>query len=154
MYYQPYSYDPNGIDYRQQMQQIQAQPVLKDVAKAVNDEFQAIQFYTRLAELAPNSQIRQAILSIRQDEIKHFHWFSRDYVELSGKYPPIKLGVQLPGSFQGGVRESIKDEQETVPFYRRIASQISRPQIQQHFMRAAEDEQRHAQIFSQIAASF
>lgn len=148
MYYQPFSFDQNEFDPRQNQQ------LLKDITKAINDEFQAVQYYTRLAELAPNKQFRQAVLGVRQDEIKHFHWFSRAYLELSGKYPSITLGVELPGSFKRGIRDSIKDEQETVPFYRSIASQVGNQQIQQRFQRAANDEQRHAQIFSQIAGTF
>ncbi|XJZ27999.1 ferritin family protein [Bacillota bacterium Lsc_1132] len=146
MYYQPFSYEPNEYEGRQ------PQKVLREIAKAINDELQAVQYYTRLAELAPNNQFRQAVLAIRQDEIKHLHWFSRVYQELSGKYPPITLGVELPGSFKRGVRDSIKDEQEAAPFYRRIAAQISNQQISQRFLRAANDEQRHAQIFAQMAA--
>ena len=35
--------------------------LLTDINKAVNDEFSAIHYYTRLAELAPNNQFQQAI---------------------------------------------------------------------------------------------
>ncbi len=145
MYEQPFSFGYNAYESRPFHQ------VLGEISKAVNDEFQAIHYYTRLAELAPNNQFRQMILGIRQDEIKHFHWFSRAYHELTSKYPPITLGVQLPGSFKRGVRDSIKDEQETVPFYHKIASQVQNQRISQRFLRAAADEQRHAQIFSQMA---
>lgn len=148
MYNQPYSFGSNEQEQRPHQQ------VTKEIAKAINDEFQAIQYYTRLAELAPNKQFRQAVLAIRQDEIKHFHWFSRAYLELSGKYPPLVLGVELPGSFKPGVRESMRDEQETAVFYRGLASQISNQKISQRFLRASNDEQRHAQIFSQIASTF
>jgi rubrerythrin len=147
MYYQPY-FNPGEYEYRQQRQ------LLKDIAKALNDEFQAIHYYTRLAELAPNKQTRQAILGVRQDEIKHFHWFSKGYLDVSGKYPPITLGVTLPSSYKRGVRDSIKDEQETVPFYQRLSSQIADKQLKERFLKAAEDEHRHAQIFSQLATSF
>ena len=148
--YQPYF---NQEDFEQRLQRQQRQ-LLKDISKAINDEFQAIQYYTRLAELAPNKQVRQAILGIRQDEIKHFHWFAKGYLDLSGKYPPITLGAALPSSFKRGVRDSLKDEQETVPFYRTLASQITDQQLNERFLKAAEDEHRHAQIFSQLASSF
>jgi rubrerythrin len=147
MYYQPY-FNPGEYEYRQQRQ------LLKDIAKALNDEFQAIHYYTRLAELAPNKQAKQAILGIRQDEIKHFSWFSKGYLDLSGKYPPITLGATLPSTYKRGVRDSIKDEQETVPFYQRLSSQIADQQLKERFLKAAEDEHRHAQIFSQLATSF
>lgn len=147
MNYQPYSFQPEEMLYRQQQ-------LLKDIEKAVNDEFQAVQFYTRLAELAPHQNDRTTILAVRQDEIKHFYRFSNDYFELSGQYPQISLQVPLPGNYRSGVQESIKEEQDTVPFYQSIASQITNPRIKGHFLRAANDEQRHAQIFSQIASGF
>lgn len=150
MYYQPFFYNQEGFNYRQQQKQL-----LKDISKAINDEFQAIQYYTRLAELAPNKQIRQSILGIRQDEIKHFHWFTKGYLDLSSvKYPPITLAVSLPSSFKKGVRDSLKDEQETVPFYHKLASRIYDQKLKERFLKAAEDEERHAKIFSQIAGSF
>lgn len=147
MYYQPYSFNHEGSEYRPHTH------LMDDVTKALNEEFQAIQYYTRLAELAPNAQFRQSILEIRQDEIKHFHWFTKSYKELFGHFAPLTLGVKLPVSFQKGVHDSIKDEQEAVPFYKSIASKISNPQIRQRFIRAANDEGRHAQIFSQISHS-
>ncbi|WML43175.1 ferritin-like domain-containing protein [Neobacillus sp. PS3-40] len=147
MYYQPY-FDQEGFEYRQNRQ------LLKQISKAMNDEFQAVQYYTRLAELAPNKQTRQAILGIRQDEIKHFHWFAKGYLDLSGKYPPLTLGVALPSSFKRGVRDSLKDEQETVPFYRNLASQITDQQFKERILKAADDEHQHAQIFSQLATTF
>jgi rubrerythrin len=146
MYYDPYFSQHGNLPIRQPQQ------LLVDMAKAVNDEFQAVQYYTKLADLAPNQQYRQAILGIRQDEIRHFYQFSRAYNRLSGNYSPLSLRVQLPSSFAVGVRDSYQEESDTVPFYRNIASQVSNQQMKRHFLRAAEDENRHAQYFAQIAS--
>ncbi|WP_110113573.1 ferritin-like domain-containing protein [Bacillus sp. CGMCC 1.16541] len=143
-YNQTTPYNHYEIDNRQTEQ------LLKDMTKAINDEFAAIQYYTQLAKLAPNEQFRQAVLGVRQDEIRHFSSFARSYTELTGDYPKISLDVDLPKSFKKGVRESIKDEAETVPFYQSIASRVPNPMIQNRFLRAANDEQRHAQIFQSI----
>lgn len=142
MYYQPEEYH-----YRQQGQ------LLNDIEKAVNDEFQAVQYYTTLAELVPNPNARTAILAIRQDEIKHFYRFSNAYFQLSRRYPHLLLKVELPSNFNSGVRNSIQEEQATVPFYQRIASQLTNQRIREQVLQAANDEQRHAQIFTQMAAA-
>ncbi|MDP4164144.1 MAG: ferritin-like domain-containing protein [Bacillota bacterium] len=147
MYYQQDGFE--NYDYAER----QNQKVLREINKALNDEFKAIHYYTRLAELAPNSQFKKAILGIRQDEIKHFGWFSTAYFKLSGKYPTLVLGAELPSTFKSGIRASIKDEQETVPFYQALSSQISDVQTKQRVLRAAGDEHRHAQIFNQINTS-
>jgi rubrerythrin len=128
----------------------ESEKLLNDVNKAINDEFDAIHYYTHLAELAPNKQFREKILGIRQDEIRHFAGFSRSYVEMTGKFPVLSLKVNLPHSFKQGIFESIKDEKKTVPFYKEIASKITFPQIQNRFLREAADEQRHYQLLSEI----
>lgn len=147
MYYQQYGFENNDNMEREN------QKILREITKSLNDEFKAIHYYTRLAELAPNSQFKKAILGIRQDEIKHFYWFSTAYLKLSGKYPTLVLGAELPSTFKSGVHASIKDEQETVPFYQTLSSQISDVQTKQRFWRAAQDEHRHAQIFTHINTS-
>ena len=126
------------------------QKPIQEINKAINDEFNAIHYYTRLAELAPNEQFRQGILGVRQDEIRHFSGFSRSYFELTGHFPNISLNVDLPASFKKGIHHSIKDEKGTVPFYKEIASKITNPKIQNRFLRAAADEQRHYELFSNV----
>lgn len=126
------------------------QNLIQDINKAINNEFSAIHYYTRLAELAPNEQFRQGVLDVRQDEIRHFSRFSRSFLELTGHFPNISLKVDLPESFKKGIQHSIKDEKGTVPFYKEIASKITNPQIQNRFLRAAADEQRHYELFSNM----
>ncbi len=143
MYYDPYSLQPEDFAFRQRQ-------LLQDMNKAINDEFQAIHYYTELAKLAPSQQWRRTVLAIRQDEIKHFYWFSNAYKQLSAKFPKLSLKTTLPASFKSGVRDSINEERDTVPFYRRLASRITDPQIRDQFLSAANDEQRHSEIFSRI----
>jgi rubrerythrin len=118
----------------------------RDIRKAINDEFKAISYYTKLAEMAPDNNARQAILGIRQDEIRHFNAFSQSYLSLTGGYPRINLVTpgDLPSNYRQGVRESIQDEAETVQFYLSIANRLSDPRAKRRFIRAAYDEQRHA----------
>ncbi|WP_254871229.1 ferritin-like domain-containing protein [Bacillus sp. Marseille-Q1617] len=103
-------------------------------------------------KLAPDNNARQAILGIRQDEIRHFNAFSQVYLELTGRYPRIDLVKprDLPTNYRQGIRESIKDESETVPFYLSIANRLTEPRAKRRFTRAAYDEQRHAQILRNV----
>jgi rubrerythrin len=123
----------------------------RDIQKAINDEYTAIQYYTRLAQLAPIDKAKEEILGIRQDEIRHFYQFTKSFYQLSGKYPKLNIfNQQFPNSYRQGLRESIRDETETAPFYFSIASRTNDLRIKRRFTQAAFDEQRHAQILQRL----
>ena len=64
--------------------------ILMDLEKAIDGEYNAIFFYERLAQLAPNEEIRTRILEIRKDEMRHFQGFSYIFTCLTGQNPSPK----------------------------------------------------------------
>jgi rubrerythrin len=150
----PYVADKTGIygfspepPYRQMGQQ----PLIHNTAKAVNGEYRAIRYYTRLAELAPDAQTRRIILKIRSDEQRHFQQFSNLYRRLTGREPQLTEPA-LPETYREGVRSSITEELEDAEFYQMIARETTNSQAQVLFGRAAMDEMRHAIWFMYLAA--
>ncbi len=130
-----------------QMGPISADPsLIRDISKAVVGEAHAYNFYERLAQLAPNIQDRQTILSIQRDEAKHYHWFTMILRRLNAPQPQIPPG-EVPTSFEQGVRQAIRNELEASAFYQDIASRAESRPIHMHFMHASHDEQRHATWF-------
>ncbi|TLS37935.1 ferritin-like domain-containing protein [Pseudalkalibacillus caeni] len=127
------------------------QRLINDIEKAVVREYQAIQFYNRLAELAPTKEARQAILDIRQDVIRHYNSFNQLFAQLSGRMPNI-AGAPLPVSYRDGIREAIQDEMDAITFYKNISSSTQIPGIQHRFTRAVEDVARHEQILRNLLA--
>lgn len=69
----------------------QNEKLVNDIEKAINGEYSAINCYAKLAHLASKENIRNQILEIRQDEIKHFQQFVQIYVSLTGKQPQPKI---------------------------------------------------------------
>ncbi|GAA0370551.1 ferritin-like domain-containing protein [Bacillus horti] len=122
-------------------------PILDDVAKAINGEYSAISCYEQLAKLAPNAEEREQILEIRNDEIKHFHTFSHIYTSLSGRQPTPHISEPCPSEYVAGLNFAIKDEQNTVDFYLEISDKATDPFVKEAFKRAAADEQNHAVWF-------
>jgi rubrerythrin len=120
--------------------------LINDISKAIIGEAHAYNFYQKLAELAPNVQDRQVILSIQRDEARHYHWFTMILSRLGGQQPQIPAG-ELPENYKEGLRTAIRDELEAAAFYQDIASRATSPFIQMHFMHASHDEQRHASWF-------
>jgi rubrerythrin len=120
--------------------------LIPDIQKAIIGEVHAYNFYQRLIPLAPNQQFRQTILSIQQDEAKHYHWFTMMLQHLGGQMPQIPPG-EMPTSFKEGVRTAIRHELETAAFYQDVAARATSHPIHMHFMHASHDEHRHASWF-------
>jgi rubrerythrin len=121
--------------------------LVNDIAKAINGQYSAIACYERLAQLAPNEDVRKQIIEIRQDEIRHFQAFSQIFTSLSGKQPMPQIIQDCPSDYRAGLHFAFKDEQETVDFYLNISEKANDPLIKEHFRRASADEQNHAVWF-------
>lgn len=121
--------------------------IVRDVAKAINGQYEAIHYYAKLIELAPTKEEKEQIREIRRDEKKHYHTFVKIYRHLTGREPQCPPPPSLPTSYKEGVLAAFKDEQKTVDFYLDVADRIKDPCIQQQFIRAAQDEQNHAVWF-------
>lgn len=117
--------------------------LIEDVSRAIIAEVHAYNFYQRLAQLTPNEQFRQIILSIQRDEMKHYHWFTMILRMMGGQQPQIPPG-ELPRDFKEGVQKAIQDELDASSFYQGISSRATTHHVQMHFMHASHDEQRHA----------
>ncbi|EKN70180.1 hypothetical protein BABA_06516 [Neobacillus bataviensis LMG 21833] len=126
---------------------LSSHPLVQDVEKAINGEYSASECYARLANLAPSKKVREQILEIRQDEIKHYQQFVQIYRGLTGIPPQPKITEDCPEGFLRGLEFAIEDEQKTVDFYMEIADAATDPFIKEVFRRAAADEQNHAVWF-------
>lgn len=126
----------------------QQDQLIRQVEKAINGEYTAIQCYENLAALAPDERQRKQILEIRDDEIKHFQTFTRIYNSLTGRQPQPKMTETcLFDSYAAGLEFAIEDEQETVDFYLEVADGAADRTIRKAFRRAVADEQNHAVWF-------
>jgi rubrerythrin len=125
----------------------QTQKLVEKIQKAINGEYSAIQCYKKLANLAPNSKVRNQILEIRKDEINHFQQFTAIYSRLTGQQPTYKITEVCPETYRDALDFAFQDEQETVDFYLGIAEESQDSIIKEAFRNAAADEQNHAVWF-------
>lgn len=121
--------------------------LINDIVKAINGEYSAITCYEVLSKQAPTEEIRNRILEIRNDEIRHYQVFTHMYTMLTGRQPTPKMTEQCANTYMGGVHAAFKDEQETVDFYHEVSAKAEDPFIKEQFWRAAADEQNHAVWF-------
>ncbi|WP_203289583.1 ferritin-like domain-containing protein [Metabacillus sp. cB07] len=125
----------------------QNQDEIKNIAKALEGEYNAIQCYEKLAIQAKTPEEKKTIQEIRQDEAKHYQTFAGIYQSLTGQPYSPKQTEECPADYISGLTAAIKDEQETVDFYHTISDSGSTPYIKEAFRRAAFDEQNHAVWF-------
>jgi rubrerythrin len=121
--------------------------LIRELEKAINGEYNAINCYEKLANLAPNEKEKSRILEIRQDESKHYQQFDQIYTRLTGRKPQPKISEECPEVYLNGLEFALQDEQTTVDFYMEVADGTSDPTIKEAFRRAAADEQNHAVWF-------
>lgn len=121
--------------------------LILDLVKAINGEYNAIRFYEHLAQLAPNKEVKNRILEIRKDEMRHYQGFVYTYTYLTGQQPSPQINETLPQNFKSGILTAFKDEQEAVEFYHRVAREYNIPYISNQFSSNASDEQNHAVWF-------
>ncbi|ETT86220.1 ferritin-like domain-containing protein [Viridibacillus sp. FSL R5-0477] len=134
------------MNYNSLQQQL-PNKLITDIAKAIDGEFTAIRCYEVLSKQSPNKEIRDRILEIRSDEMRHFQIFSQIYFSLTGTQYTPKMNVNCPTNYRSGILHAFKDEQETVDFYHEVAREANNTFIQQQFMQASFDEQNHAVWF-------
>ena len=133
------------------MQYVAQQPtnnqLIVDLTKAINGEYNAIRFYEHLAQLAPNEKVRNRILEIRRDEMRHYQGYADTYMYLTGHQPSPQITESLPTNFKSGIMTAFNDEQEAVEFYHRVARETNIPYISNQFRSNASDKQNHAVWF-------
>ncbi|SES11157.1 ferritin family protein [Salipaludibacillus aurantiacus] len=143
-----FSYYYNGLPYeKDHFRTANNDQLVNDIQKAINGEYSAVACYEQIAEMAPEQNIRNKIMEIRQDEIRHYEEFVKIYTSLTGRQPTAKITEECPDTYREGLDVAFKDEQETVDFYLDIADKVHDSSIREIFRRAAADEQNHAVWF-------
>lgn len=144
---------PNQYYYHYAPQHNSTYPMLNDtqlvndIQKAINAEYSAAACYEKLAKMAPTEDVKNRILEIQKDEIRHLEEFSKIYMNLTGRKPSYQIIEECPDNYRAGIEFAFKDEQETVDSYLDIADKANDLMIKERFRRAAADEQNHAVWF-------
>jgi rubrerythrin len=124
-----------------------------DILRATQREERAINYFSRLIELAPNDSIRTVLNIIRDERIKHSQRFATIYRQLTGRAPQVRREeVPAPESFARGLEFAIRDELAAADLYRDIADRAVTLAIRRGFTRAAEDELRQSNVLMNMLA--
>lgn len=127
--------------------------LLQTLLNSMEGEAAAVDFYTRLAELAPSEKNRDTILKIAEDERIHLQSFVNLYYSLTGKHPNYQVERVAFNTYEEGLNISFDDELKDYETYRNQYLKTRNQTIRDVFFRALTDEIKHATIFNNLKAS-
>ncbi|GGK28223.1 hypothetical protein GCM10010965_21350 [Caldalkalibacillus thermarum] len=142
---QPISMSYPMPDYRIQGE---FQTLLASIMNGIVGEAQAIDFYSRLIQMAPNERHRQAIQHALDDEKVHLELFSQLYTDLSGQQPQYTFNPVQFQTYQEGLYKAYEGELEAYEEYRNVYLFTMDQRVRDVFLRAFTDEIEHAIRFS------
>ncbi|WP_027963649.1 ferritin family protein [Halalkalibacillus halophilus] len=118
--------------------------LVDDLLHALTIENNAIEQYTKLADIAPNKIIQDQILLIKGAETIHYRHFSHFYTQMTGEIYTPQIPLDISTSYTESLHDAFKEKQNTVTFYYDLAERSNNPYVKEKFRRAAVDEQNHA----------
>lgn len=127
--------------------QLSTTQLIDAVYRAVVDEANAVDFYTRLLKETPNDRAMNYISDIIDEEKNHLTAFTRLYVHLTDMVPHYKVTPVAFSSYPEGILKAFESELEAVDVYKNIQVSTSDELTRETFFYAMVDEIEHANIF-------
>lgn len=125
--------------------------MISELKKALQDEQEAVAYYTKLAAIAPSNWERTIILGIRRDEMAHAltlaAWLTRltGHMHIVSEMPEPKIT-----NFKTGVKAAIKDESKAYELYGSMANQALclNPELYYSLKIIQKDEKYHLELLN------
>ncbi|MBE3556256.1 MAG: ferritin-like domain-containing protein [Firmicutes bacterium] len=124
--------------------------------QAIADERQAIDFYGRLMQAAPNSFHREQINDPYQDEKKHNRWLTKLYEQREGHAPEVSYQRVVFSNYREGLRKAMDSELSAAEMYRTMlvmSHQMHEMRLVELFYMIMTDEMIHATRFTYLRAT-
>ncbi len=120
------------------------------ILMGIKREATAIDFYDRLARLAPNGQHRSRILQSLETRKVNFNQFTSLYFSLTGRQPVYQVDTVNFQTYREGLRKAYEAGIEGSEVYRRNALFTTNPLIQHVFLHASAGERENAVRFGAL----
>lgn len=128
--------------------QIKTSDFIKELYNIIIDEAQAVDFYTRLTEQAPNELHKEFISHAVRDEASHLQAFTKLYTHFTEQVPNYTIEPVQYSNYKQGIEMALKDELEAAELYKEMMLSISDQLVKDTFLFAMGDELEHAIQFS------
>lgn len=126
------------------------QQALGALLAGISDEAAAVDFYSRLADCAPNQNHKNIILHAFEDKKAHLKEFTDLYGALTGKRPHCQFRKIHFNSYKDGLQKAYEVEQKDYQQYENSYWLTRTLPVGQVFLRALTDEKQHAARFHQL----
>ncbi|WP_226647184.1 cupin domain-containing protein [Mesobacillus subterraneus] len=138
------TYSPN---FMARSSQNSHQQVLEVLLAGIKGEASAVDFYSRLAQSAPNQRHKKAIQKALEDKQVHLKQFTDLFVTLTGQSPQYQIEQMKFDSYQEGLKKAYETEVEDYHEYRNSYLLTQYLPVGNVFFRAFADEIEHATRF-------
>jgi len=122
---------------------------LQNLLQAISGEAQAIDFYSRVLNIAPTASAKNDFQHALEDEKEHYQLLSWLYTSLTSQTPQVPPFI--PVSFQSytdAVDQAVQDELEAYEMYRDMYLSTNDPVARDILLRTYTDEGEHATRFT------
>ncbi|RSL34089.1 cupin domain-containing protein [Salibacterium salarium] len=157
MYYvpnmNPYPYYVNAPMYAPDVMARNNQHVVESILAGIKGEAEAIDFYSRLADAAPNEEHKNDILRALEDEKVHLQQFTDLYISLTGRQPVYDIDNVTFNTYNEGLKKAYEAELKDYEEYRKSYAFTQHTPFRDVFLRAGTDEIEHAERFNFLSSN-
>ncbi|WP_147533727.1 cupin domain-containing protein [Bacillus marasmi] len=115
------------------------------IIEAIKRKASAIDFYSRLANIAPNQSHKNEVLLILEDEKAHCHQLNDQYLTLTGKQPAYELDTTIPfQTYQEGLEKGYQEKLRAYQGDRNATQLAQTSSVSEVFHQICLDELDHA----------
>ncbi|RSL30393.1 cupin domain-containing protein [Salibacterium salarium] len=157
MYYvpnmNPYPYYVNAPMYAPIVLARNNQHVVESILAGIKGEAEAIDFYRRLADAAPNEEHKNDILRALEDEKVHLQQFTDLYISLTGRQPVYDIDTMTFNTYNEGLQKAYEAELKDYEEYRQSYAYTQHTPFRDVFLKAGTDEIEHAERFHFLSSN-
>ncbi|MFC4022247.1 cupin domain-containing protein [Oceanobacillus longus] len=150
----PYPYYVNAPSYnsdvRSRNHEVHSQTVNDAILSGMKGKASNVDFYSRLAEDAPDLNHKRDILHALEDEKVHLQQFTDLYTSLTGSQPVYEIDKVTFTDYREGLQKAYEAEIENYEEYRNSYILTQNSPVREVFLRACTDEVEHAKRFSSL----
>jgi rubrerythrin len=130
--------------------QLSTSDLIQKLSITIQDETNAVDFYTRLLSMAPNELHKEFVADALEEEKNHLATFKKVYAFLTGEtLSPQVVPVKF-ANYKEGVLHALKDELDAADFYKHMILSVTDPMIKDAYFYAMGDELEHSSRFSTL----
>ncbi|MFB4165751.1 cupin domain-containing protein [Alteribacillus sp. JSM 102045] len=155
MYYNMYPYPYYVITpvYKPDFTSRNNQHVLEAILAGIKRKAGSIDFYSRIADSAPNQNHKNDLLHTLEDEKIHLEQFTDLYIKLTGTQPVYEIEKVTFNTYEEGLQKAYETELKNYEEYRNGYLLTQHTPFQDVFLRACNDEVEHAQRFDSLSSN-